>query len=221
MTISCVQCVSKSRVCDTVPDCQLEEDEKYCTALTTKDYLSVDMSGDPVPQHQGILLYRDQGTWKPICVTSFPSSLANRICDYMGYSLDSFSLVSSDSLESPVPVARSLENCQYVRVDCQYERCGQRPLYRNLPPGKYQGQAGPGHWPWQATFLLEGQVMCGGAIVDSSFVMTELDCAKQLVAEGSKRYITVLVGQDRRTDVGLARESQVRLFRLLSDCCVT
>ena len=211
MTISCVdvQCVSKSRVCDTVPDCQLEEDEKYCTALTTTDYLSVDMSGDPVPQHQGILLYRDQGTWKPICVTSFPPSLASRICDYMGYSLDSFSLVSSDSLESPVPVARSLDNCQYVRVDCQYERCGERPLYRNLPPGKSQGQAGPGHWPWQATFLLEGQVMCGGAIVHTSFVMTELDCAKQLVAEGSKRYITVLVGQDRRTDVGLARESQV------------
>ena len=142
-------------------------------------------------------------------MTSFPSSLARKICHYMGFSLDSFSLVSSDSLDSPVPVARSEEKCHYVRVNCQYERCGERPLYRNLPPGKYEGQTGPGYWPWQATFFLEGQIKCGGSIVDNSFVLTELDCANQLVAEGSEKFITVLVGQDRRTNVGLARESQV------------
>ena len=88
------------------------------------------ISGDPVPQHEGILLYRAEGTWKPICVTRFPFSLASRICHYMGYTLDTFRLVSSDSLDSPVPVARSEENCDYVYVTCQEEICGQRPLYR-------------------------------------------------------------------------------------------
>ena len=46
-------------------------------------------------------------------------------------------------------------------------------------------------------------------MVDVNFVMTELDCAELLVAEGSKKFITVLTGQDRRTNVGLGPHSQV------------
>jgi len=168
--------------------------------------------GDPAPEHHGLLLYRDLGTWKPICVTSFPSSLASRICPYMGYTADTFSLVSSESLDmDSSPEASSEESCQYVNVSCQTERCGQRPLYRNLPPSKSPAAGTePGTWPWQATFLVEGEIKCGGAVVDTTFVMTELDCAELLVAEGSRRFITVLVGQDRRTNVGLSPHSQVR-----------
>ena len=50
------------------------------------------------------------------------------------------------------------------------------------------------------------------AVVDVNFVMTELDCAELLVAEGSKKFITVLTGQDRRTNVGLGPHSQVWQF---------
>ena len=204
-------------MCDTVPDCLLEEDERYCTALTTTDYIAVDSEGNPVPQHEGILLFRDQrGTWKPICVTALPATLASRICRYMGFSPDSFSLVSSDTFQSgPVPEARSEENCQHVRVSCEEERCGVRPLYRNLPAAQSVPAGGPGSWPWQATFFLEGELKCGGSVVDQSFIMTELDCAKLLVAGGSDRFITVLVGQERRTEVGLGPHSQVsRVVRL-------
>ena len=180
------QCIPESLVCDTVPDCLLEEDERYCTALTTTDYISVDSHGDPVPQHEGILLFRDQGTWSPICVSGLPASLASRICRYMGFNPDSYSLISSDSFPSgPVPEARSEENCQHVRVSCQEERCGLRPLYRNLPPSQSVPTGGPGSWPWQATFFVEGEIKCGGSVVDRSFILTELVCAKLLVAGGS------------------------------------
>ena len=205
-------------MCDTVPDCQLEEDERYCTALTTTDYIAVDSEGDPLPQHEGILLFRDQrGIWKPICVTALPASLASKICRYMGFNPDSFRLVSSDSFQigPVVPEARSEGNCQHVRVSCEEERCGVRPLYRNLPSSQSVPAGGPGSWPWQATFFLEGELKCGGSVVDRSFIMTELDCAKLLVAGGSSRFITVLVGQDRKTEVGLGPHSQLsRVVRL-------
>ena len=204
------QCIPESLVCDTVPDCLLEEDERYCTALTTTDYISVDSHGDPVPQHEGILLFRDQGTWSPICVSGLPASLASRICRYMGFNPDSYSLISSDSFPSgPVPEARSEENCQHVRVSCQEERCGVRPLYRNLPTAQSLPEGGPAYWPWQATFFVEGEVRCGGSVVDRSFILTELACAQLLVAGGTQSFITVLVGQDRRTEVGLGPHSQV------------
>ena len=206
-------------MCDTVPDCLLEEDERYCTALTTTDYISVDSEGNPDPQHEGILLFRDQrGVWKPICVTALPASLASRICRYMGFNPDSFSLVSSDTFQSGPEVAEagSEENCQHVRLRCEEERCGLRPLYRNLPPAQSEPAGGqPGSWPWQASFFLEGELQCGGAVLDRSFIITELACAKLLVAAGPSRFITVLVGQDRRTEVGLGPHSQVsRVVRL-------
>ena len=50
--------------------------------------------------------------------------------------------------------------------------------------------------------------MCGGSIVHRSFVITELGCAQLLVSSGD--YITVLVGQDRRTMVGFSPRSQTR-----------
>ena len=50
--------------------------------------------------------------------------------------------------------------------------------------------------------------MCGGSIVHKMFVITELGCAQLLVSSG--HYITVLVGQDRRTMVGFSPSSQTR-----------
>ena len=67
---------------------------------------------------------------------------------------------------------------------------------------------GAGSWPWQASFFVEGHYMCGGSIVHKRFVITELGCAQLLVSSG--HYITVLVGQDRRTMVGFSPSSQTR-----------
>ena len=50
--------------------------------------------------------------------------------------------------------------------------------------------------------------MCGGSIVHRRFVITELGCAQLLVSSG--QYITVLVGQNRRTMVGFSPSSQTR-----------
>ena len=67
-----------------------------------------------------------------------------------------------------------------------------------------------GTWPWQASFFLEGQYKCGGTVVDQSHVITELGCALSLVSAGPTAFISVLVGQDRRTLFGLSPHSQVR-----------
>ena len=67
-----------------------------------------------------------------------------------------------------------------------------------------------GTWPWQASFFLEGEYKCGGTVVDQSHVITELGCALSLVSAGPTAFISVLVGQDRRTLFGLSPHSQVR-----------
>ena len=47
-------------------------------------------------------------------------------------------------------------------------------------------------------------------MVDQSHVITELGCALSLVSAGPTAFISVLVGQDRRTLFGLSPHSQVR-----------
>ena len=48
--------------------------------------------------------------------------------------------------------------------------------------------------------------------MDENFVMTDLECARSLVTSGI--YITVLVGQERRTNVGFSPHSQARTLSL-------
>ena len=143
-------------------------------------------------------------------MTSMTFGLASTICSYMGYDIDSYKLVTPGKLDGNVPtvITARTGTCKNVEITCHDDRCGQRPLYRNLAADKTIPNKGEGTWPWQASFFVEGSYICGGTVVDRKFIVTELSCAKMLVTSGS--YITVLVGQDRRTKVGFSPHSQIR-----------
>ena len=59
-------------------------------------------------------------------------------------------------------------------------------------------------------YLIFVQV-CGATLVHAKFILTELECATKVVkAMSSGKYVVVLVGQERRTRVGLSPWAQVR-----------
>ena len=127
-------------------DCEFEEDERFCTALTNSSFLAVAASGDPLPLHQGILLLRQEGLWRPICISEMTFGLASTICSYMGYNVQSYKMVDPGLVPGLVPtfeVARS-QGCKNVEIECDDTRCGQRPLYRNLKEDKIIPSQGEG-----------------------------------------------------------------------------
>ena len=143
--LSC-QCIPRSSVCDTVYDCEFEEDERFCTALTNNSFLTVTASGDPVAQNEGLLVLRQEGSWLPICITEMTFGLASTICSYMGHHIQSYKMVEPGQLNSVVPtleIARS-GGCKNVEIACDDTRCGQRPLYRNLREDKVIPSQGEG-----------------------------------------------------------------------------
>ena len=118
-------------MCDGIANCELGEDERYCTALTNSSILTINSEGDPTPSHQGILLLNRNGQWEPICVNQMTAQTAATICAYMGFSLQSFTLVSPEEFDSVTVVTPRVDTCNYVNITCDVNRCGQRPLLRN------------------------------------------------------------------------------------------
>ncbi|XP_051990920.1 serine protease 56 [Xyrauchen texanus] len=75
--------------------------------------------------------------------------------------------------------------------------CGQRlSVMQNLtqPRSRIMGgsPAPPGSWPWLVNLRLDGALMCGGVLVDSSWVVTAAHC---FVGSRSESYWTAVVGE--------------------------
>ena len=151
------QCVPLARVCDTVTDCHYEEDERFCTALTNSSFLATLAGGEPAAQHQGTLLLQQQGAWLPVCVSEMTPGLAATICAYMGYSLHSFALVEPGVFQQTVPTlaTQRAASCQNVDITCNSDRCGQRPLYRNLGVDREVPASGEGRTYCTAVYWME------------------------------------------------------------------
>ena len=146
------QCIPHGSVCDTLFDCEFEEDERFCTALTNNSFLAVTSSGDPIAQNKGVLVLRQEGFWRPICISEMTFGLASTICSYMGYNVQSYKMVNTGLLPNVVPTlefARSRE-CKNVEIECDNTRCGLRPLYRNLREGQIIPSQGQG---WLKVFI--------------------------------------------------------------------
>ena len=221
------KCIPLDYVCDKKVDCDFGEDEGYCIALINSSYLPVNSRGDPLTIPEGTLVLRKNNSWTPVCLHEYNKRhLVNIICSYLGYSKNSPNhlidyVAVGEYLDEVHGQVTSRDNsCKNVRISCDSERCGHRPLFRNseikdsililyynIPFNL------PGSWPWQASFFVEGEYKCGGTIVDKNFVMTEITCASSLMEHSSPQkpsYISVLVGQDRRTVKGFSPSRQIR-----------
>ena len=208
------ECVQGGAQCNTESDCRWGEDERFCTAFTQGSVLPVSPTGDLIPLSEGMLLINQEQAWKPLCAVKFSNSLASNVCRYMGWPsgvkydlIDTHDSPLNETVETQVQGRSS--SCYHVNIQCEDDNCGARPMYRNLPSSTPAPLSGPGSWPWHANFFNDGEYVCGGSIVHKVFVLTDLSCAKMVVQAGS--FITVLVGQEKRTNVGLGPYSQLRI----------
>ena len=133
-------------MCDTIYDCEFEEDERFCTALTNTSYLAINRGGDPHTLNSGTLLLKQNGLWKPVCVSQMSYGMASTICSYMGYKVKGYKMVEQGRFEESVPtlVMGRAGSCKNVEITCDDDRCGQRPLYRNLAEDKTVPRQGAG-----------------------------------------------------------------------------
>ncbi|XP_048848343.1 serine protease 27-like [Brienomyrus brachyistius] len=65
--------------------------------------------------------------------------------------------------------------------------CGQAPLNTKIVGGV---DAGPGNWPWQCSLRLNGSHVCGGSLINNTWVLTAAHCFES----ASPAYWKVCVG---------------------------
>ncbi|XP_049334936.1 serine protease 56 isoform X1 [Astyanax mexicanus] len=91
----------------------------------------------------------------------------------------------------------TMQNLEPVTQTRTQAVCGQRvSVGRNLtqPRSRIVGgsPAPPGSWPWLVNLQLDGALMCGGVLVDSSWVLTAAHC---FAGSRSDSYWTAVVGE--------------------------
>ena len=65
------KCIPKSLVCDEKYDCNFQEDERYCVAMTNTDHVVTDTYGKPQWAHKGNIAINTNGLWRMVCIVYY------------------------------------------------------------------------------------------------------------------------------------------------------
>ncbi|KAI4881434.1 hypothetical protein NFI96_014473 [Prochilodus magdalenae] len=123
-----------------------------------------------------------------------------RRCSTTEFQSDSCIRTMGESCSSRVlqcSLLNTMQNLEPVVQTRTQAVCGQRmSVGRNLtqPRSRIVGgsPAPPGSWPWLVNLQLDGTLMCGGVLVDSSWVLTAAHC---FAGSRSESYWTAVVGE--------------------------
>ncbi|XP_067225186.1 uncharacterized protein si:dkey-32n7.7 [Chanodichthys erythropterus] len=108
------------------------------------------------------------------------------------------------------------------RVDNSSERnglCDETDTQDNLPSAQVCGRttfttssrieggqnASAGHWPWQASILLDGSHICGGSLINKEWVMTAAHCVDRFASDAIYS-LTVVLGHQTQQGVNPNQE---------------
>ncbi|TSY27762.1 Serine protease 56 [Bagarius yarrelli] len=94
-------------------------------------------------------------------------------------------------------LVNTMQNLDPVRNTRKKALCGQRVSDRKTPAqpsSRIMGgsQVLPGSWPWIVNLQLNRALMCGGVLVDTSWVLTAAHC---FIGSQSEHYWTAVVGE--------------------------
>ncbi|XP_040390397.1 transmembrane protease serine 4 isoform X2 [Cygnus olor] len=175
------------RVCDGEADCLHGEDEASCPQHVPEG----PQAGARVSRDRSILqvLNRNTGAWSCVCHDHFNLALAKAACEQMGYSstptfraveagagqpLPPRDLVlSGGSLQVPEPGRKCLSG-SVVSLACS--SCGESVRTPRVLGGR---PAAIESWPWQVSLQYRTEHICGGSIIDPSWILTAAHCFKQ------------------------------------------
>ncbi|XP_075028794.1 transmembrane protease serine 4 [Calonectris borealis] len=179
--------VPLQQVCDRQVDCPQGEDEAHCPQWVPEG----PPAGARVSKDRSILqvLNRNTGAWSCICHDHFNLVLAKAACEQMGYrSTPTFRAVevgagqplpprevvlSNGSLRMPEPGRKCLSG-SVVSLFCSKD-CGESVRTPRVLGGR---PAAIEAWPWQVSLQYRKEHICGGSIIDPSWVLTAAHCFK-------------------------------------------
>ncbi|XP_009075342.1 PREDICTED: LOW QUALITY PROTEIN: transmembrane protease serine 4, partial [Acanthisitta chloris] len=178
--------VPLQKVCDGQVDCLQGEDEANCPQWVPEGPLAVAR----VSKDRSILqvLNRNTGAWSCVCPDRFDLALAKAACEQMGYSsIPIFQevepgegqplppqevMLSNGTLQVLVPGRKCLSGL-VVSLFCS--SCGQSVRTPRVLGGS---PAAIEAWPWQVSLQYKKEHICGGSIIDPSWVLTAAHCFK-------------------------------------------
>ncbi|XP_059125007.1 transmembrane protease serine 4 [Peromyscus eremicus] len=177
--------IPRGQVCDGHLDCASGEDEEHCvTNFPEKPGVAVRLSKDRSTLQ---VLDAATGTWASACFDTFTEALAESACRQMGYdSRPTFRAVEIGP-DQNLTVAQVTGNSQELQmknisgpclslVSLSCLECG-----RSLKTPRVVGgvEASVDSWPWQVSIQYDRQHVCGGSILDPTWILTAAHCFRK------------------------------------------
>ncbi|KFP14361.1 Transmembrane protease serine 4, partial [Egretta garzetta] len=123
------------------------------------------------------VLNRNTRAWSCICHDHFNPALAKAACEQMGYGRFPGSQGCSGTSACPLPAPEPRRKCLSglaVSLFCS-KGCGESTRTPRVLGGS---PAAIRAWPWQVSLRYRNEHICGGSIIDPSWVLTAAHCFK-------------------------------------------
>uniref|UniRef100_A0A6P7FDM3 Serine protease nudel-like n=1 Tax=Diabrotica virgifera virgifera TaxID=50390 RepID=A0A6P7FDM3_DIAVI len=218
------KCINITQRCDGKADCSKGEDEWDCVALTNGKTISCDSDSRPELSMSGIISINHNGIWKPYCLntTNKEPTIASNVCNILGFEeyttynnisvqnvpLSEIAIKASSNVEKlpridkvendTQPLNKSSDDIRNKTCGGLFVRCSNVSLdssVHNVHPDNVSDEVELYTAPWNAVIYCDGIYRCMGAILNSQWIVTSVNCFKGIIErDGTRKEKCVAIG---------------------------